>query len=267
MALPLTPLTPQFEGLAEVGRWFTWVVPYALRLTGVRLTARTAPSDGSLTVDIQKNGTAVTTMTLTDGSVDSGATTVSLSFTAGDVLRLYITAVGPTDPGSSLTATLDGEITSSSAGPYYSEPDSAIILFLRQIGIGSAKTDVLTTDQLTTYKYQANQAVDNHLGAVYRVPLRQITRGTTTGYPPPIPFVAQRIVAWLIVNDIFSESEPNASSNAERNYKAAMDELNQIADRAVLLDGQRLRSRNFGSNPHTEPLAPRVPVAPAGPPV
>ena len=71
----------------------------------------TADASGSLTVELRKNGTAIsgTSKTIAAASQVAGdSATGSWAFTAGDVLTVYITAVGTT-PGVGLVADIMGE--------------------------------------------------------------------------------------------------------------------------------------------------------------
>lgn len=77
-------------------------MPYAVTITSVKYRMGTADASGTTTVELRKNGTTVSG---TSGTASTSPSTVtgSWSFAAGDILTVYITAVGTT-PGQRLTA-------------------------------------------------------------------------------------------------------------------------------------------------------------------
>jgi hypothetical protein len=79
-----------------------WYPQTGVTLVSCYLTAGTAPSLGSFTATLKKNGTAVATLSLTSGSYNSSTTTLSVTATTSD----YFTV----DVGSSGGAT-DGTLT------------------------------------------------------------------------------------------------------------------------------------------------------------
>lgn len=255
-----TPYLIEHDGsLVENATLFTYTMTRRVELKSGRATLITAPVGSTADIDIEQNGSSVISLTIDPNENDSGLEPASVVFSPGDILTVVVSGVGSTTAGAGLTVTLDYDILDlidALVGQYYSEPDAELIQYLKQIGIGNARADAITTNTLTTYKKRGNNIIDSRLAAVYRTPLRTITRNLQTMYPEPIAHIAQRIVGYLLVNDIFSEIEPNASSNAERNYKMAMEDLDSVATRRTLLKGQRYRARQYGSNPYTEPLAP-----------
>jgi hypothetical protein len=249
---------PYYEGVAALGTLFTWTCPVDITVTHTRMTVRTPPSGASLIAVLQQNGTTVNTMTILSGASDSGYSSVSLPFVGGDTLSVVITSVGTTVEGGGIQLTIDMTATdiSPSSGIYYADPDADIIKYLRQVGIGDKLADSLATTDLTRYKAAVNDLMDSQLMPVYRTPLHTVTRGARTYFPEPIQFIAIRWVAALLLNDIYSEVEPNTTGNVERQQKLAMEQLESVANRRVLLRGQRYRARAYGSNPHTELVQP-----------
>lgn len=80
--------------------------------TSVVYRCGTADNSGSLTVEIRKNGSAVsgTSATIAAASqVTGGSATGSWAFSAGDILTVYITAVGGSPVGVGLVADLKGD--------------------------------------------------------------------------------------------------------------------------------------------------------------
>lgn len=75
---------------------------YAVNITSVTYRMGTADASGTTTVELRKNGATVSGTSGT-ASTSPTAVTGSWSFAAGDVLTVYITAVG-TNPGKRLTA-------------------------------------------------------------------------------------------------------------------------------------------------------------------
>ncbi len=77
-------------------------MPYAVTVTSVKYRMGTADASGTTTVELRKNGSAVSGTSGT-ASTSPSAVTGSWSFSAGDILTVYTTAVGTT-PGLRLTA-------------------------------------------------------------------------------------------------------------------------------------------------------------------
>lgn len=89
-----------------------WGTPRAVVFTSVTYRATTADASGNLVVELRKNGTTVagTSVTIAAASQVAGGTiSGSWSFAAGDVLTVYVTAVGTT-PGAGLVADLTGSV-------------------------------------------------------------------------------------------------------------------------------------------------------------
>ena len=258
-----TPYLIELEGNLVAETIYTYTFARTVQLRTAQFTVKTAPTGSSAIVLVKHTNnsgtTTVATLTVAASTLDSGQTVLSETYYPGDILTVVVSQIGSTITGAGLSVLMDYnllDLVTELVGQYYSEPDSEVIQFLKQIGIGAGRADTVTTAQLVPYKQRANDIIDTRLAAVYRTPLKTITRNLVTSYPTPIAQIAQRIVAYLMVNDIFSEIEPNASSNAERNYKMAIEDLESVASRRTLLKGQRFRSRSYGSNPYTEPLLP-----------
>jgi hypothetical protein len=82
----------------------------AVTFTAVTFRCVTADASGNLVVELRRNGTQIsgTPTTIAAASQVAGATTTgSWSFAAGDILTVYVTAVGTT-PGNGLTVDLKG---------------------------------------------------------------------------------------------------------------------------------------------------------------
>lgn len=82
----------------------------AVTFTSVTFRAYTADASGNLVVELRKNGSQVsgTSTTIAAASqVAGGTSTGSWSFAAGDIITVYVTAVGTT-PGKGLVADIRG---------------------------------------------------------------------------------------------------------------------------------------------------------------
>jgi len=78
--------------------------------TSVTFRVNTADASGNLVVELRKNGVQVSGTSTTIASanqVSGGTSTGTWSFSAGDILTVYITAVGTT-PGMGLIADITG---------------------------------------------------------------------------------------------------------------------------------------------------------------
>ncbi len=79
-------------------------------LVSVTFRVNTADASGDLVVELRKNGVQVSgtpTTISAANQVTGGTSTGTWSFSAGDILTVYITAVGTT-PGTGLTADIKG---------------------------------------------------------------------------------------------------------------------------------------------------------------
>lgn len=85
-------------------------LPRAATFTSVTYRASTADASGNLVVELRKNGSTVSGSSATIAAanqVAGGTATGTFSFAAGDILTVYITAVGTT-PGKGLIADILG---------------------------------------------------------------------------------------------------------------------------------------------------------------
>lgn len=84
-------------------------LPRAVTITSVTYRCATADASGNLVVELRKNGSAVSgssaTITAANQVTPGGTATGSWSFSTGDILTVYITAVGTT-PGKGIIADL-----------------------------------------------------------------------------------------------------------------------------------------------------------------
>lgn len=82
----------------------------AVTFTSVTFRAATADASGNLVVELRKNGATVSGTSTTiaaNSQVSGGTSTGSWAFAAGDILTVYVTAVGTT-PGDGLIADVQG---------------------------------------------------------------------------------------------------------------------------------------------------------------
>ena len=98
-------LTTRATGLGQIPEGVE--LPFALNITSVKYKMGTADASGTTTVELRKNGSTVSGTSGT-ASTSPTAVTGTWSFAAGDVLTVYITAVGTT-PGQRLTAYIVGD--------------------------------------------------------------------------------------------------------------------------------------------------------------
>ena len=135
----------------------------------------------------------------------------------------------------------------------------------RNIEIANGKVSSMLPTQANQFIDEAEQIIDSRLSSLYYVPLRQITRSNSDGenettFPPPIPFIATRIAAALMVRAVYSRIDVQTSENADAHFKDATDELNDLADGATVgsrrLAGQTLKAMTPFLNPSAAPLEP-----------
>ena len=104
-------------GAATIRAVGTGDFPFGIKLQraclfeGVHYRAATADGSGSLTVELRKNGVALaqSQVTIAAGSQVAGTSTVgSWSFASGDIITVYVTAIGGS-PGKGLIADIRGK--------------------------------------------------------------------------------------------------------------------------------------------------------------
>ena len=81
-------------------------IPYDMNIVSVRYRMGTADGGGTTTVELRKNGSTVSGSSGT-ASVSPSEVSGTWAFSAGDILTVYITAIGST-PGKRLTADIIG---------------------------------------------------------------------------------------------------------------------------------------------------------------
>lgn len=263
-----TPFIIQFESLLQDSLLLRYTAPRTFTLKIGQALLRSEANEETI-ITLARDGAIQTTLRIPAGSTVGPVQEMNVLVQYGETIELVL--AHPELTGSSLTITLDYTIENVgqdfSQYNYYADPDSDIILMARQIGIGGGKADALRIGDLAKYKRDADNIINSHMRSLYRVPATKVRRaGATNPWPHPLQWCAQRLVLRNLVGDVFSEVEPNASANASRNGDLAMNELGALMRREFILEGQKMRPRNSGSNPYTEPMAPFGGEAPAATP-
>jgi hypothetical protein len=140
---------------------------------------------------------------------------------------------------------------------YYSGSQSDVEDIMRSVGVGTSRTDLLSTADLEGFQSRADSIINNRLSGSYQTPLRQITVSGTTKYPDPIPYVAQVLTTVLIYRAVYTEVEPNLSGAIQTLQDEIDSQIKGLVDGAAvgsnLLRGQRLMARNHFQNPRVAP--------------
>lgn len=126
------------------------------------------------------------------------------------------------------------------------------------VQIGTGKADALSTPDLEGFQKDADSVIDGHLSPTFFTPLVKITRAGVSFFPHPIPYIASRLVAGMIIKAVYSQIEPNTTEIDEDYTGTAMRELRELHAGVLKgtrhLEGQRLRARNRFVNPAIAPL-------------
>ncbi len=223
-----------------------------------------------VTLSLKVNSVVVRSAVITSGTRVSNIPSLDLLVASGSLIEVIIS---PQVITTNLNVALDyfiGNLNQEII--YYSDPITDIIQQARQLGIGSGKSDGMSPSDIPLYQKQIDNVLNAQLSAIYRTPLSRLQADRSFGspWPNPIQAIAQRLVLGRILNDYYSEVEPNATGNTANSTAMAQNDLNALLRKEFLLDGQRFRPRNFGSNPYTEPLSPfggnaGTPVSPGAP--
>lgn len=258
-----TPFVIQYEGLSSStsNSILYYTCPRDMTLANLQLFTKNAFAQ-NVTVGVYKNGQIVANFSLTAGNVQTQPTLVNLSFVEGDLLQAVLTS--PASLSHSVLLTIDYSIKVSDSSDdfnYYSDPSSDIVILARQVGFGGAKADAISFKNLLKYQKDVDNILNGRLRALYRTPLSKVSSGNNP-WPGAIQIIAQRMVLRYLLNDVFTEVEPNASQDIQNQAQMANEDLQMLLNKETLLEGQRLRSRNYGSSAYTEPLTPPQPAVP-----
>jgi hypothetical protein len=250
-----TPFIVEYEGIvtSASNEILKYVAPRAMSLAVVQLFLRT-PASSNILVGIYKNGIIQGSASLTTGNSQTSPIALSMVCVVNDLIELRL--ITPASESSALVVTLDYYIDSGGnleSYIFYSDPATDIVLLARQVGIGSGKVDSMSFDKLKKYQADVDNLLNGRLRSLYRVPLQKITSGNSP-FPGAIQVIAQRLVLKMLLSDVYSEVEPNASGNIDRQATMAQEDLSLILNKNILLGGQRLKAQNYGSSPFTEPL-------------
>jgi len=131
----------------------------------------------------------------------------------------------------------------------YANSVSEVLRWARQLVVGTGKADTMQNPDALLYMSDADEIINSMLSPIYAVPLNTITRASRPDiYPDPIPLIAKRLSAGLMIKNVYTEIEPNASARGEEERAQAMDMLSDFISGLVggtaRLAGQRLKSRN-----------------------
>jgi hypothetical protein len=92
--------------LAAATGGLRWYAPTDGTITLVHVSVGTAPAGSGITVQVNRNGTSLGTVTIPVGSHTNTFTPASPAYVAGDYFTVDVTAVGTTTAGSDLVVQL-----------------------------------------------------------------------------------------------------------------------------------------------------------------
>jgi hypothetical protein len=140
---------------------------------------------------------------------------------------------------------------------YYSGTIEDVKTVLRNVRVGGNRIDDISIPDVEKYQKLADSIINGVLSPLFRVPLFKITRDGVREYPSPIPYIAQRIVASLIQESVYSEIEPNKNEVTSSMGSEARGELNDLVQGVLKgskeLEGQKSKARNRFVNPRAAP--------------
>ena len=140
---------------------------------------------------------------------------------------------------------------------YYSGTEQNMKRILRAVKVGDDRLSSITSEDLAFYQSEADSLINIMLSGTYYTPLVEITVDGVTGYPDPIPHVARLQTAIIVLESIYTETEPNSAPIVEK-YK---QEIKSVVDRIIkgsycgtyVLRGQRLLAKTRFTNPYVSP--------------
>jgi len=131
---------------------------------------------------------------------------------------------------------------------------------MREINVGSSKTDSITEDTITNYKQEIDAVINNAAEPYFHVPFVKITIDGVQQFSREITYMAQRMVAAQICLRELSEIAQSSSENAKKLYNEAVDQLFSNVNGSISpsqnLSGQRRKSRNRFVPPGVAPAEP-----------
>lgn len=159
---------------------------------------------------------------------------------------------------------------------YYSGEASDIMVHIKLVTMGDNRADSITEAQVQSYQQLADDIINSKLIELYEIPLRQITRSDMNSgdafYPPPIPLIARKLAAGMVVQRTLQEIAPNITALARKYEADALRELDDLVRGPLVgstrLLGQELKSRNRFVNPYIapSPVPPSSGGTPGAPP-
>ena len=96
----------------------------------------------------------------------------------------------------------------------------------------------LLDTEVESYIAQADQYINDRVGAVYDVPLRKTNVGGVLGYPHPIPSISARLAAKFIWQRRLAGADRETGNFVDKHYAEAMEELNDVLRGHIRLGGQ-----------------------------
>jgi hypothetical protein len=140
---------------------------------------------------------------------------------------------------------------------YYSGTVQDVQTVLRNVRVGGNRIDDISPADVEKFQKLADSIINGSLSPLFRVPLFKILRDGVREYPQPIQYIAQRIVASLVQESVYSEIEPNKNEVTASMGSEARGELNDLV-RGILkgsrvLEGQKIKARNRFVNPRAAP--------------
>ena len=122
---------------------------------------------------------------------------------------------------------------------------------------GGGRLENIKGSDAADFIRDADEVINSKLSDVYLTPLRQITRDGDTFFPHPVPNIARRIAAALMVQTIYSEVDQNVTAYAEKFGAQAMAQLEAhsfgILRGGLHLEGQIPFAKNNFANPRVVP--------------
>lgn len=261
-----TPFILEYEGalVSTSNLLLSYTAPRQMTLAAVQLFSRENVTS-IVQVGLYVNSTIVTTFSILAGGQSTQPYALTIQLQPNDLLEARVIVGDPLAAG--LLLTLDYFVTSGDnavAFTYYSDPQQDIVMLCRQVGFGNAKADSVKFENLLKYQQDIDNFLNGRLRALYRTPVAKVSGGTNP-WPGALQTIAQRLVMQRLLTDIYSEVEPNVSQNVEKQAALAKEDLDMLLNHETILEGQRLRPRNGGSNPYTEPLTPPAALSPVLP--
>lgn len=159
------------------------------------------------------------------------------------------------------------DISDTTGETYYSGTSAKVVDFLRVLNIGEGKADRIGFDTVNRYQEMVDRSIDEILGGLYYVPLRQYNQVRPTAdknglqvvqrvFPGELSRISRVWTAALILQSEFQQLESNLTDQVTAMIEDAKKGIYALSKPTHWLPGQRRKSNiSHTIDGHFQPAA------------